>query len=43
MKKLSWLHELAFRVSYGYTGSIDKRALPFNVLYYNIASTFSIR
>ncbi len=40
MKKLSWLHELAFRVSYGYTGSIDKRALPFNVLYYNIASTF---
>lgn len=40
MKELSWLHELAFRVSYGYTGSIDKRALPFNVLHYQISSTF---
>ncbi len=40
MKKFSWLHELAFRASYGYTGSIDKRALPFNVLAYEMASTF---
>lgn len=24
MKKISWLDELAFRLSYGYTGSIDK-------------------
>ena len=32
MKKISWLDELAFRLSYGYTGSIDKNALPFGVM-----------
>ena len=40
IRKASWLNELAFRVSYGYTGSIDKRALPFNVMSYQISSTF---
>lgn len=40
MKELSWVHELAFRASYGYTGSIDKRALPYNVLSYSMASEF---
>lgn len=35
-----WLSMLSVRLSYGYTGSIDKNALPFNVLTYSISSTF---
>lgn len=38
MKRFEWLNELAFRISYGYTGSIDKNALPFNVLSYMMSS-----
>ena len=34
------INELAFRFSYGYTGSIDKNALPFNVLSYSMSSEF---
>ena len=34
------ISELAFRFSYGYTGSIDKNALPFNVLSYSMSSKF---
>lgn len=40
LKEVSWLDELAFRVSYGYTGSIDKSALPFNVLSYSTSFNF---
>ena len=32
LKEREWLNELAFRFSYGYTGSIDKNALPFGVM-----------
>lgn len=38
MTRFGWINELAFRVSYGYTGSIDKTALPFNVLSYSMSS-----
>ena len=40
MTRFGWINELAFRVSYGYTGSIDKTALPFNVLSYLMSSKF---
>ena len=40
MKSIDWLSEFAFRFSYGYTGSIDKMALPFNVLTYWGGSKF---
>lgn len=41
MKKTEkWLSMLSLRLSYGYTGSIDRNALPFNVLTYSISSTF---
>lgn len=40
MEKVPWVNELAFRVSYGYTGSIDKQALPFNVLSYSTSFNF---
>ena len=41
MKKCEdWLSMLSVRLSYGYTGSIDKNALPYNVLTYSISSTF---
>ena len=34
IEKLNFISQLAFRFSYGYTGSIDKSALPYNVLSY---------
>lgn len=40
MERFGWLNELAFRFSYGYTGSIDKTALPFNILSYEMSSRF---
>lgn len=40
MERFGWFNELAFRFSYGYTGSIDKTALPFNILRYSISSRF---
>lgn len=40
MKRQNWINELALRFSYGYTGSIDKQALPFNVLTYSMYSEF---
>lgn len=38
--KCSWMNELALRFSYGYTGSIDKQALPYNVLSYAFSHDF---
>jgi len=40
LEKLKWLSQLAFRVSYGYTGSIDKNAIPYNVLSYTTSNKF---
>ena len=40
MRNQNWINELALRFSYGYTGSIDKQALPFNVLTYSMNSEF---
>lgn len=40
LKDVDWLSQLAFRVSYGYTGSIDKSALPYNVLSYLMSRKF---
>lgn len=40
MEKLKWISQMAFRVSYGYTGSIDKNALPYNVLSYLSSNKF---
>lgn len=40
MEHWKWLSEMAFRFSYGYTGSIDKEALPFNVLSYKMSTKF---
>ena len=40
MQDIDWLNELSFRFSYGYTGSIDKDALPFNVLTYAMGIKF---
>lgn len=40
MTRFGWINELAVRFSYGYTGSIDKSALPFNVLSYSMSSRF---
>lgn len=40
MERFGWLNEFALRFSYGYTGSIDKEALPFNVLSYSMSSKF---
>ena len=40
MEKLEWISQMAFRVSYGYTGSIDKSALPYNVLSYTTSNKF---
>lgn len=40
MKKVKWLDECAVRFSYGYTGSIDKNALPFNVLSFSRGRTY---
>lgn len=40
MEKLDWLSQMAFRVSYGFTGSIDKNALPYNVLSYLSSKKF---
>lgn len=34
MKNIKWLDETGIRFSYGYTGSIDKNALPFAVMTY---------
>lgn len=34
MKNIQWLNETGIRFSYGYTGSIDKNALPFGVMTY---------
>ena len=34
MQSYDWLNEIATRFSYGYTGSIDKNALPFGVMTY---------
>lgn len=34
MKNVKWLSEAGIRFSYGYTGSIDKNALPFGVITY---------
>lgn len=34
MKNIKWLSETGIRFSYGYTGSIDKNALPFGVMTY---------
>lgn len=34
MKNVGWLSEAGLRVSYGYTGSIDKDALPYEVMTY---------
>lgn len=40
IEKLKFISQLAFRVSYGYTGSIDKNALPYNVLSYLSSNKF---
>ena len=40
IKKVSWLDELSFRLSYGYTGSIDKNALPFGVMTYSTTDEY---
>ena len=40
MKKRSWINELAFRFSYGYTGSIDKNALPFGVMTFSSTAKY---
>ena len=40
MKNVDWLSQLALRFSYGYTGSIDKNALPYNVLSYLVSKKF---
>lgn len=40
MKDVSWVDELAFRVSYGYTGSIDKNALPFGVMTFSTTDEY---
>ena len=40
MQKVSWLNELAFRFSYGFTGSIDKNALPFGVMTFSTTDEY---
>ena len=40
MKKLPWINEMAFRFSYGYTGSIDKNALPFGVMTFSTTDEY---
>ena len=40
MKKRSWINELAFRFSYGYTGSIDKNALPVGVMTFSSTAKY---
>lgn len=38
MSSVRWINQLAIRGSYGFTGSIDRSALPFSVLYKNSTS-----
>ncbi|MDD6507156.1 MAG: SusC/RagA family TonB-linked outer membrane protein [Prevotellaceae bacterium] len=40
MQKLKWLSMLAFRASYGYTGSINRTVYPYNLLSYSTSNKF---